>query len=82
MMKAEKVGEAARFLASIDESIPLHVSRFFPQWKMLDRKATEVEVIRKLAKTAREYLKYVYMGNCQEEDGTVCQDCQESRAIR
>lgn len=78
---AETVGQAARFLASIDESIPLHVSRFFPQWKMLDRKATEVEVIRKLAKTAREYLKYVFMGNCQE-DGTVCQDCQESRAIR
>ena len=48
----------------IGESIPLHVSRFFPRFKMTDRPATDTELIYKLADAAREKLKYVYTGNC------------------
>lgn len=44
--------------------IPLHVSRFFPRFRMLDREATEIRKVYRLAETAREYLKYVYTGNC------------------
>ena len=44
--------------------IPLHVSRFFPRYRMSDRRATEVEKIYRLAETARENLKYVHTGNC------------------
>ena len=44
--------------------IPLHISRFFPRFHMQDRPATEVGLIRHLAQTAREYLEYVYTGNC------------------
>ena len=43
---------------------PLHVSRFFPRFHMKDRKATEVERVRRLAKVAGERLSYVYTGNC------------------
>lgn len=46
------------------ESIPLHISRFFPQFHMTDREATDVSHIYMLAETARENLKYVYTGNC------------------
>ena len=56
--------EEARWIAAIDREIPLHVSRFFPRYKMQDRPATEVESIYALAETARKYLKYVYTGNC------------------
>lgn len=48
----------------IGESIPLHVSRFFPRFKMTDRPATDTGLIYKLADAAREKLKYVYTGNC------------------
>ena len=46
------------------ESIPLHISRFFPTFHMTDRGATDVSLIYRLAETAREKLRYVYTGNC------------------
>ena len=48
----------------IGENIPLHISRFFPRFKMTDRPATDVSRIYQLAEIAREKLKYVYTGNC------------------
>lgn len=46
------------------ESVPLHVTRFFPQFHMRDRRATNVCRIYRLAEIAREKLDYVYTGNC------------------
>ena len=46
------------------ESVPLHVTRFFPQFHMRDRRATDVRRIYRLAEIARENLDYVYTGNC------------------
>ena len=46
------------------ESIPLHVSRFFPRFHMQDRGPTDVRKIYRLAEVARENLEYVYTGNC------------------
>ncbi|MBR4725996.1 MAG: AmmeMemoRadiSam system radical SAM enzyme [Lachnospiraceae bacterium] len=43
--------------------IPLHITRFFPRYKMTDREATSVETVYRLAEVARENLKYVYEGN-------------------
>ena len=48
----------------IGHEIPLHVSRFFPRFRMTDRPATDVRLVYSLADTAREKLKYVYTGNC------------------
>ena len=46
------------------ESVPLHISRFFPRFRMTDRPATEVKTVYRLAEIARENLPYVYTGNC------------------
>ena len=46
------------------ESIPLHVSRFFPRFHMQDRGPTDVRTVYRLAEVAREKLEYVYTGNC------------------
>ena len=48
----------------IGKSIPFHVSRFFPRFQMLDREATPVKTVYRLAEVARENLEYVYTGNC------------------
>ena len=40
------------------------MTRFFPRFKMTDRDATDVALIRRFADIAREKLKYVYIGNC------------------
>ena len=44
--------------------IPLHISRFFPRFNMMDRKATDVDLIYHLSDVAVEKLKHVYTGNC------------------
>ena len=56
----------SRWVAGLDagESIPLHISRFFPRFHMQDRPATAVRQVYRLAEVAREQLEYVYTGNC------------------
>ena len=56
--------EMTAWIASLRESIPLHISRFFPRFQMRDRPSTEVRQVYHLAEVAREQLKYVYTGNC------------------
>ena len=60
----EEIRELARWLSSISSEIPLHLSRFFPRYQMLDRPPAPVEQVSRLAETARRYLSYVYTGNC------------------
>lgn len=48
----------------IGADIPLHISRFFPRFKMTDKNATDVRHIYHLAEIARRNLNYVYTGNC------------------
>ena len=49
---------------TIGPEIPLHISRFFPRFHMIDRPATDVRSVYRLADAAREKLRYVYTGNC------------------
>lgn len=60
----QEMEEEARWIASLDSEIPLHISRFFPRYQMSDKTATKVENVYSLADTAGKYLKYVYTGNC------------------
>ena len=60
----EEIRELARWLASISPEIPLHLSRFFPRYRMLDSPPTPVEQVYRLAEAARRYLSHVYTGNC------------------
>ena len=60
----EEMKELSSWLADIDRNIPLHVSRFFPTFKMTDRGPTPVKKVYELADVAREKLEYVYTGNC------------------
>jgi pyruvate formate lyase activating enzyme len=46
------------------KNIPLHITRFFPRFKMTDRDATDVRKVYRLAEIAREKLEIVYTGNC------------------
>ncbi len=60
----EEMREMTAWIASLNETIPLHISRFFPRFQMRDRPATEVRQVYHLAEVARERLKHVYTGNC------------------
>lgn len=44
-------------------SIPLHITRFFPRYRMTGRDATEISSILDLCSVAEKNLTYVYAGN-------------------
>ena len=61
--------EEAQWIASVETAapigqLPLHVTRFFPQYHMTQKNPTDVRLIRRLARTAEKYLKNVFIGNC------------------
>lgn len=60
----EEMEQEAQWIAAINPDIPLHVTRFFPRYKMTDRAATDVRKIYQLRTVAGKYLKWVYAGNC------------------
>ncbi len=59
----EEMAEEARWIAALRPDIPLHITRFFPQYHMLDRSPTDVRRLYRLAETAGRYLTHVYVGN-------------------
>lgn len=60
----EEMDAIASWLARMSPGIVLHVTRFFPRWRMQDRPATPVPTVYHLAEVAREHLPFVYVGNC------------------
>jgi pyruvate formate lyase activating enzyme len=58
-----EIEEMCKWLRSISPDIPLHLSRFFPNYKMKDKPPTPKETLFKAKEKASEYLNYVYLGN-------------------
>ena len=59
----EEMEEIAKFIAGIDENIPLHITRFFPNYKMTDTQPTPIETLHNLAAIASKYLNNIHLGN-------------------
>jgi pyruvate formate lyase activating enzyme len=65
----------AGFLESLDPSIPLHLSRYYPSFHYT-LPPTPAATIAKLTGIAKRRLSYVYAGNVdQGETNTLCPDC-------
>ncbi|MDO9099632.1 MAG: AmmeMemoRadiSam system radical SAM enzyme [Caldisericota bacterium] len=75
----EELHAMAHFIATVSRSIPWHVSRFFPTYRMMDRPTTPVETIARAVAIGREEgLEYVYVGNVSERElasDTCCPSC-------
>ncbi|XMB85221.1 AmmeMemoRadiSam system radical SAM enzyme [Mycoplasmatota bacterium WC44] len=72
----EEVEKISSFLGSLDNNIPLHLSRYFPTYKM-NRPPTEVESLLVGREVAKQHLNYVYIGNVSGIDNsTYCPKCE------
>ena len=74
----KEVRAIAEFIASVDPMMPWHVSRFHPDYKMLDRDPTAVSAIVGAMETGRKAgLKFIYAGNIPGDgnENTVCPQC-------
>jgi len=68
-----------KFLEDLNKDIPLHLSRFHPDYNMQDKEPTPLETMKKAAKLARKHLNYVYLGNVfGEEENTTCPTCKST----
>lgn len=70
----EEMERLARFLAGLNPDIPLHLSRFFPNYRM-GGEPTPVATLTELRNIARRHLHYVYLGNLPESMATYCRRC-------
>ncbi len=65
-----------KWISEINKSIPLHISRYFPNYKS-DIPPTPLETIKNLYDIAKTYLHNVYVGNAQIDDtsSSFCPNC-------
>jgi pyruvate formate lyase activating enzyme len=70
----------ADWLAGVSPEIPLHFSRFFPQYRMTDRAPTPAATLERAFAIARARLRYVYVGNILIDGtgDTGCPKCGET----
>lgn len=72
----DEIGDIATWLSSLDKNIPLHLSRYYPAYKMT-RPATDTDVMIQARETALNHLNYVYLGNMGNVDNsTYCPACR------
>ena len=58
----EEMEKEAEWIAGMDPGIPLHITRYFPRYKMME-KATDIELMKKLKSAAEKHLSRVLLGN-------------------
>jgi pyruvate formate lyase activating enzyme len=78
----EDIRSLVKFMADeVGVEVPLHFTRFFPQYQMQELPPTEIKYLEKAYKIARDArMKYVYIGNVPTADGenTYCPECGET----
>ena len=57
--REEDMDAIASFIASVSPEIPLHVTRFYPRFQMMNTPPTPAATVQRLADVARRHLKHV-----------------------
>lgn len=71
----EEIAAMAAWLSGISPDIPLHFSRYFPNYK-LDVPPTPLPTLQMALMEATKHMRYVYIGNVQGEgENTYCYHC-------
>ena len=70
----EEVSSIASFIASIDPSVPLHLSAYYPTYRY-EIEATSMQTVHRARDLALRHLRYVYTGNIAGEGSTRCPAC-------
>ncbi len=81
----KELSAIASFIASIDESIPWHVTGFYPTYRMMNVAPTSVAALKRARQIGLgEGLKYVYAGNRpgSTDEDTVCPSCSHRLIAR
>ena len=74
----EDYTELVEFISSVDKNIPLHFSKYYPQYEMLNP-PTPDSLLMEIFNYAESRLNHVYLGNIltSDENNTSCPNCGE-----
>jgi pyruvate formate lyase activating enzyme len=73
----QEIAELAIWLGTINVDIPLHFSRYFPNYKMKTDPTPE-STMKMAREIAGQHLNYVYLGNMEGQGGnTYCPKCDK-----
>ncbi len=76
----DEIRDIAKFQVDLDPAMPWHVSAFHPMYKMTDVPPTPSYTLRRAYEIGKEEgLKYVYVGNIDDEEheSTYCPSCNK-----
>lgn len=75
----EEIRRFIEWAAGIDVDIPVHFSRFHPDYKLLHLTPTPVETLERAREIGLEKMHHVYVGNVlgHEGENTYCYNCGE-----
>lgn len=60
--------DMVRWIGSLSPAIPLHITRFFPRWRMMNHPPTPISTLVALGEIARKYLIHVKIGNVSDRE--------------
>lgn len=75
----ESFSKISEFIANLSKDIPLHFSRFYPQYKMTTKTPTPYSTLIRAKEIAESYgLNFVYIGNTDipNAENTYCPNCK------
>lgn len=79
----QEIEDIAEFVASLGRHVPWHVSRFFPHYKFADYKITPEKTLENAVLAGKKSeLKFVYTGNSEFYNDTICNACRHELIIR
>ena len=74
----DELKKIADFIRNINENIPWHVTRFHPDYKLLNNKSTDIKFLEDIVKIGEKSgLNYVYHGNVGYGEDTFCPNCKK-----
>lgn len=72
----EELKSIAGFIADTGKEIPWHISRFHPNYKVMESAPTPLVTLKKAEAIGKKAgLKYIYIGNIAVETNTLCHNC-------
>ncbi|RKY88556.1 AmmeMemoRadiSam system radical SAM enzyme [candidate division KSB1 bacterium] len=79
----KEITDLINWISNISDEIPLHISRYFPAYKM-HKPATDPKKLYNFYLMAKKKLKYVYLGNVYIENtgNTYCPSCNNLLILR
>lgn len=84
--KDKQIEKMANFIKKeLGDDVPWHISRFHPDYQMIDKEITPDESLNQAYEIGKKFgLKYIYVGNVlnDQRENTYCPKCDELNIIR